>query len=123
MWIRLLLMAVPAVLLLAATAPALEPPTFSNEVVRILQVRCLTCHSPGEHAPFSLLTYRDAFSRKDDIRTLDGSRRGRPRAIARGFRRRACSPKAGDSDHPIRSSRCRRATQSRPAPATSIDAS
>src|SRR5262245_12118237 len=63
---RLLLAAALAVLPL--TAPALEPPTFSDEVVRILQARCQTCHRPGEHAPFSLLTYRDAFDKKDDIR-------------------------------------------------------
>ena len=36
---RLLIAALP-VLLLSATAPALEPPTFSNEVVRIPQTRC-----------------------------------------------------------------------------------
>ena len=65
---RLLLAAALAVLPLTATAPALEPPTFSDEVVRILQARCQTCHRPGEHAPFSLLTYRDALDKKDDIR-------------------------------------------------------
>jgi len=65
---RLLLMAALAVLPLIATATALEPPTFSDEVVRILQARCQTCHRPGEHAPFALLTYRDAFDKKDDIR-------------------------------------------------------
>jgi hypothetical protein len=65
---RLVLSGVLSVLLLAATAPALEPPTFSDEVVRILQARCQTCHRPGEHAPFSLLTYRDAYDKKDDIR-------------------------------------------------------
>src|SRR5262245_65601795 len=64
---RLLLSAALAVLLLTATAPAVEPPTFSNEVVRILQARCQTCHRPGEHAPFSLLAYRDAFAKQDDI--------------------------------------------------------
>jgi len=65
---RLFFSAALAVLLLTATALALEPPTFSNEVVRILQTRCQTCHRPGEHAPFPLLTYRDAFDKKDDIR-------------------------------------------------------
>src|SRR4029450_1527471 len=65
---RLFLTAGLAVLLLTATAPALEPPSFSNEVVRILQARCQTCHRPGEHAPFPLLAYRDAYDKKDDIR-------------------------------------------------------
>src|SRR2546422_1240335 len=68
MWKQLLLVAAPTVLLLSATAPALEPPTFNDEVVRILQTRCQTCHRPGEHAPFSLLTYRDVHERLDDIR-------------------------------------------------------
>ena len=62
MWRRLLWMASPVVFLFCATAPALEAPTFNNEVVRILQARCQTCHRPGEHAPFPLLTYRDAYA-------------------------------------------------------------
>ena len=65
---RLLLTAALSFLLFSATAPALEPPTFSDDVVRILQARCQTCHRPGEHAPFTLLTYRDAYEKKDDIR-------------------------------------------------------
>ena len=68
MWIQLLLMAALPVLLLFATASALEPPTFSNEVVRILQTRCQTCHRPEEHAPFSLLTCRDAYEKRGDMR-------------------------------------------------------
>src|SRR3989475_11284462 len=67
MWKQLLLMAAPTVLLLSATAPALEPPTFNDEVVWILQTRCQTCYRPGGHAPFSLLTYRHAHKRLDDI--------------------------------------------------------
>src|SRR5262244_273170 len=68
MWRRLLWMAAPAVFLVFATAPAEETPTFNDEVVRILQGRCQTCHRPGEHAPFPLLTYRDAYEKRDDIR-------------------------------------------------------
>ncbi|MEW6209527.1 MAG: ascorbate-dependent monooxygenase [Acidobacteriota bacterium] len=34
--------------------------TFSNQVVRIFQQNCQTCHHPGDIAPFSLMTYRDA---------------------------------------------------------------
>src|SRR5262249_15510221 len=37
-----------------------DAPTFSNEVVRIFQKNCQVCHHPGDIAPFSLLTYRDA---------------------------------------------------------------
>src|SRR5437870_5465414 len=77
MWKHLLFTTVLAVAIFGATAaffsapaPAIEPPTFSNEVVRILQARCQTCHRPGEHAPFSLLTYRDAYEHRDDIRDV-----------------------------------------------------
>src|SRR6266436_6059248 len=34
--------------------------TFHRDVEPILQARCQNCHRPGEAAPMSLLTYRDA---------------------------------------------------------------
>ncbi|HUP46038.1 MAG TPA: ascorbate-dependent monooxygenase [Thermoanaerobaculia bacterium] len=38
-----------------------EPvPTFSNEIVRIFQTHCQTCHHEGDIAPFSLTTYEEA---------------------------------------------------------------
>lgn len=49
---------------LASAAPAQEPnnppPTFTRDVAPILQKHCVTCHRPGEAAPFSMLTYEDA---------------------------------------------------------------
>ena len=45
-----------------------EPPvTFNNQVVRVFQRNCQTCHRPGEVAPFSLTAYPDAHARRDDI--------------------------------------------------------
>ena len=35
-------------------------PTFSKEVAPILYKNCTNCHRPGEIAPMSLLTYKDA---------------------------------------------------------------
>jgi uncharacterized protein (TIGR03437 family) len=35
-------------------------PTFTKEVVRIFQKNCQTCHHPGDIAPFSLMTYKEA---------------------------------------------------------------
>src|SRR5882762_6184956 len=55
-------------LALSGVASAADSPTFSDEVVRIVQERCQTCHRPGEHAPFSLITYADVFTRRADIR-------------------------------------------------------
>src|SRR5215831_15778751 len=34
--------------------------TFNKDVLPILQKNCQTCHRPGEIAPMSLLTYKDA---------------------------------------------------------------
>ena len=47
---------------LAAQAPsaAASGPTFSKDVAPILYKNCTNCHRPGEIAPMSLLTYKDA---------------------------------------------------------------
>jgi len=42
------------------SASAATTPTFSNEVVRVLQKNCQGCHRPGEAAPMPLLTYTQA---------------------------------------------------------------
>jgi hypothetical protein len=49
------LVAVP--LLLTAQSHSL---TFHEDVLPVLQQRCQSCHRPGEAAPFSMLTYKDA---------------------------------------------------------------
>ena len=42
-------------------APATNAPvTFSKDVLPILQKNCQSCHRPGQMAPMSLLTFRDA---------------------------------------------------------------
>ena len=40
--------------------PMQNAPTFSKDVAPILYSKCVTCHRPGEVAPMSLITYRDA---------------------------------------------------------------
>ena len=74
------------VLLTAACQTASQPPappavvaggervTFNNQVVRVFQQHCQACHRPGEVAPFSLTTYRDAHAHRDDIRDVVRSR-------------------------------------------------
>lgn len=61
----------------ARTRPSRSPapataqgPTFSNEVVRILQDNCQSCHHPGDIAPFSLMSYSDAKFRAADIKYM-----------------------------------------------------
>ena len=35
-------------------------PTFNKEVVRLFQKHCQSCHHPGDIAPFSLMSYKEA---------------------------------------------------------------
>ncbi len=51
-------------------APPIDAPTFNNQVVRIFQAHCQTCHHPGDIAPFSLVNYADAFPRAADIKYM-----------------------------------------------------
>jgi hypothetical protein len=44
----------------AASGRAEPPPTFNQDVARILYDKCVTCHRPGEVAPMSLMSYEDA---------------------------------------------------------------
>src|SRR3954470_16460646 len=43
----------------AAVSSDKRPP-FSHDVAPILYKHCVTCHHPGDIAPMSLLTYKDA---------------------------------------------------------------
>ncbi len=44
----------------AVAATGSSSPTFNKDVLPILQKNCQGCHRPGEVAPMSLLTYKDA---------------------------------------------------------------
>ena len=43
-----------------AGPPSGTAPTFSKDIAPIVYKNCTTCHRPGEIAPMSLLTYKDA---------------------------------------------------------------
>src|SRR5688572_23995703 len=43
-----------------SSSPTAGAPTFSRDVAPILHARCASCHRPGEVAPMSLITFRDA---------------------------------------------------------------
>ena len=47
-------------LLAAAQQPAAPRVTFTETIAPILYANCVTCHRPGEAAPFSLITYEEA---------------------------------------------------------------
>jgi len=67
-----------AALLLLSPPSASAQVTFSRDVAPILYEHCVSCHRPGEIAPFSLLTYDEA--------------RPEARAIARATRDRTMPP-------------------------------
>ena len=53
--------------------PRVEPHgdvTYSNQVSRILQQRCVNCHRPGEIGPFPLTTYDEVVGWSDMIREV-----------------------------------------------------
>jgi Copper type II ascorbate-dependent monooxygenase, C-terminal domain len=66
-------------LISAALSPAISygqnthPPTFTKDVMPILQAHCQTCHRPGESGPFSMLTYEQdrpwAAAMKEAVKT------------------------------------------------------
>jgi hypothetical protein len=53
---------------------AAQAPTFNRDIAPILYQNCVTCHRPGEVAPFSLLTYEDAVNRASLIAAVTKAR-------------------------------------------------
>lgn len=58
--------------------PADAAPSFNREVVRIFQDHCQSCHHPGDVAPFSLMTYADAYPNRLSIKLMTKSRQMPP---------------------------------------------
>ncbi|HJZ92209.1 MAG TPA: redoxin family protein [Gemmataceae bacterium] len=54
------------------------PVTYYRDVLPILQARCQECHRKGEVGPFSLMTYKEAFTRAEDIKEYTASRKMPP---------------------------------------------
>jgi mono/diheme cytochrome c family protein len=64
-------------------APPDAAPTFSNEVVRVFQQNCQSCHNPGDIAPFSLMTYEEAVPFAESIKAKTQARQMPPwKAVA-----------------------------------------
>ena len=65
--------------------PGGRTPTFTETIAPILYSNCVTCHRPGEVAPFSLITYEDAAKRAKTIAKVTDSRYMPPWHAARGY--------------------------------------
>jgi Tol biopolymer transport system component/mono/diheme cytochrome c family protein len=59
--------------------------TFTETIAPILYANCVTCHRPGEAAPFSLISYEDAAKRAELIAEVTLSRYMPPWHAAHGF--------------------------------------
>src|SRR4051812_21877291 len=62
------------VLVSASPPPAAGAPTFNRDIAPILYANCVSCHRPGEVAPFSLIDYKTLKKHADDISTVTESR-------------------------------------------------
>lgn len=58
--------------------PGHDGPTFSNEIVRIFQQHCQSCHHTGDIAPFPLVSYADAKVRTALIKFMTQTRQMPP---------------------------------------------
>ena len=61
-----------------ATGKAKEAITYAQQVSRIIQNKCQSCHHPGTAAPFSLLTFKDAVHWSETIREVVSEKRMPP---------------------------------------------
>src|SRR3989442_9991354 len=55
--------------LFVCSALASAETTYTRDVARIMQVKCQQCHRPNDVAPFALMTYDDAVTYAEDIKT------------------------------------------------------
>lgn len=66
-------------------APARAAVTFNKDVAPILFANCVSCHRPGQVAPFSLLTYAEVRRHSHEIAELAGNRQMPPWKAEDGF--------------------------------------
>ncbi len=64
---------------------AATPVTFTETIAPILYANCVTCHRPGEVAPFSLMSYEDVVKRGKLIARVTGEKYMPPWHAAPGY--------------------------------------
>ena len=70
----------------AAAVTLTDAVTFTRDVAPLLQQHCQECHRPGQIAPFALLNWEQAYSRREKIRKVVTGRRMPPLEAGRGLR-------------------------------------
>ena len=69
----------------AARPQAAAPVTFAETIAPIVYANCVSCHRPGEAAPFSLISYEDVAKRGSLIAQVTASRYMPPWHAEPGF--------------------------------------
>src|SRR5690242_6805915 len=69
----------------AALLPAANQLTFTETIAPIIYQNCVTCHRPGEAAPFALISYEDVKKRGTLIATVTKARYMPPWHAAHGY--------------------------------------
>jgi mono/diheme cytochrome c family protein len=87
-----------ALLFVNGLASAAEPITYHNQIARIFQRHCVSCHQPGTVAPFSLTNYREAHAWRQQILTSVQARKMPPWKPAPGFVALVGSRRLSDAD-------------------------
>jgi hypothetical protein len=80
------------------TAAVPDVVTFTRDVAPLLQRHCQECHRPGSVAPFSLLQYADAYSRRAKIHRAVTTRRMPPWKAVPGYGEFADSRRLADPE-------------------------
>jgi mono/diheme cytochrome c family protein len=68
-----------------ASRPVAPNVTFAESIAPIVFANCVTCHRPGEAAPFSLISYEDVMKRGELIVKVTQSRYMPPWRAAHGY--------------------------------------
>ena len=90
---RLVVLSLSVTALLAIAASRSSAPlqaqanrvTFTETIAPIVYENCVTCHRPGEAAPFSLISYDDVKNRGQLIAAVTGSRYMPPWQATHGY--------------------------------------
>jgi len=69
----------------AAAVTLTDAVTFTRDVAPLLQQHCQECHRPGQIAPFALLNWEQAYSRREKIRKVVTGRRMPPWKPVAGY--------------------------------------
>jgi len=84
--LAILVIATSAAQQIVRPSPPIAPaPNFAHDVAPMLYRNCISCHRPGESAPFPLLNYADAKKHAQQIASATGSRAMPPWSPAAGY--------------------------------------